>query len=166
MGQGVQGFTLNKEGGDFILTHPDMRIPERGCLYALNEGSSLEWDPRVAEWLKRLKLGEGKGDRPHRCAYVGAMVADVHRVLVEGGVYGYPGTPGAPNGKIRLLYEANPMSMLIEQAGGMSTTGTERIRDVVPTDIHQRVPIFIGSKDDIQDLIRLLRDEEEEEEGE
>ena len=67
MGQGVQGFTLNKEGGDFILTHPDMRIPERGCLYALNEGSSFDWDPRVFEWLKRLKLGEGEGNRPHRC---------------------------------------------------------------------------------------------------
>lgn len=92
------------------------------------------------------------------CAYVGAMVADVHRVLVEGGVYGYPGTPKAPSGKIRLLYEANPMSMLIEQAGGLSTTGTQRILDLVPTDIHQRVPIFIGSADDIQDLVDLLRD--------
>ncbi len=158
LGHGVHGFTLAKPGGDFILTHPNMRIPTRGVMYAINEGPSLQWEPRVAEYVRRLKVGEGPGNQPHRTAYVGAMVADVHRVLVEGGVYAYPGTPQSPNGKIRLLYEANPMSMLIEQAGGLSTTGTERILDIKPTGIHQRVPIFIGSKDDIKDLQALLKE--------
>jgi len=157
-GQGVHGFTLNKPGGDFILTHPNMRIPARGQLYAINEGSSHLWEPKVAEYVRRLKVGEGEGNLPHRTAYVGAMVADVHRVLVEGGVYAYPGTVDAPNGKIRLLYEANPMSMLVEQAGGLSTTGRDRILDLKPTGIHQRVPIFIGSKEDIKDLQALLKE--------
>lgn len=158
LGQGVHGFTLAKPGGDFVLTHPDMRIPDRGRLYAINEGPSLQWDPRIAEYVRRLKLGEGAGNVPHRTAYVGAMVADVHRVLVEGGVYAYPGTESAPSGKIRLLYEANPMSMLVEQAGGLSTTGTARILDLRPSSVHQRVPIFIGSKEDIQDLQALLKE--------
>jgi len=158
LGQGVHGFTLAKPGGDFVLTHPDMRIPDRGRLYAINEGPSLQWDPRITEYVRRLKLGEGAGNVPHRTAYVGAMVADVHRVLVEGGVYAYPGTESAPSGKIRLLYEANPMSMLVEQAGGLSTTGTARILDLRPSSVHQRVPIFIGSKKDIQDLQELLKE--------
>jgi fructose-1,6-bisphosphatase I len=165
LGHGVHAFTLD-ESGEFILTQRDMRIPEAGKIYSFNEGNSLDWDPRLLEYLRKLKTGTGMAGRRYDASYIGALVADVHRIITMGGVYGYPGTDKTPNGKIRLLYEANPISMLVEQAGGMGSTGFRRILDIVPESVHQRVPTFIGSVQDIEELCSHLAGLEPHQSGE
>jgi len=151
VGTGVHGFMLDPSIGEFVLTDPDMKIKERGKIYSLNEGYANLWDPAVKEFVA-LKKEKKAGAR-----YIGSMVADVHRTIKYGGIFMYPATSDSPNGKLRLLYECNPMAFIVEQAGGLATTGKTPILDVVPSKIHQRVPIFLGSKGDVQDIIDLYK---------
>jgi fructose-1,6-bisphosphatase I len=150
-GLGVNGFTLDPSLGEFILSHKNIRIPRKGKIYSINEANSLEWDAPTTKWIEGMKKKKASA------RYVGAMVGDIHRTLLYGGVFAYPPDRKNPNGKLRLLYECNPISFLIEQAGGKSTTGNGRVLDVVPTSLHQRVPIFCGSADDITEIDELYK---------
>jgi len=150
-GNGVNGFTLDTSIGEFILTHRDMKIPKKGKTYSCNEGNSLRYDEPTKEFLHHCK------ESGYSLRYAGSMVGDVHRTLLYGGIFMYPGDIKSPNGKLRLLYECNPMAMLVEQAGGKATTGTQRILDIVPTALHQRVPIFLGSPDDVTEVEELYK---------
>ncbi|KAG8963466.1 Fructose-1,6-bisphosphatase [Tulasnella sp. 408] len=162
-GQGVNGYTLDNALGEFILTHPDVRnlfdikIPQRGKIYSFNEGNSMYFHEPVIKYLESIKYPKN-GKAPYSARYIGSMVADVHRTLLYGGIFGYPNDKKSKNGKLRMLYEAFPMAMLTEQAGGVATTGTQRILDIVPTEIHQRCPVFLGSKDDVEDLQSFFKD--------
>lgn len=144
-GVGVNGFQLDPTLGDFILTHPNLKIPKEGTIYSVNEGSSSSWDKPSKEFLKWLKQSETETGVFRSSRYVGTMVADVHRTLLYGGVFCYPGSSKNPNGKLRLLYECNPMAFIIEQAGGKATTGKDRVLDLVPKSLHQRAPLYLGS---------------------
>lgn len=152
---GVNGFMLDPSIGEFILTEADMKIKPRGKIYSINEGYTALWDEATKEYIESKKFP--KSGKPYGSRYVGSMVADLHRTLVYGGIFLYPATKDSPNGKLRLLYECSPMAYIIEKAGGTATTGKERVLDILPTSIHQRVPIFIGSKDDVQDVIDLYK---------
>ena len=156
MGKGVDGFTLDPDRKEFLGTHPDMRIPSHGPLICTNEANYREYSAPVQHYLKQVKqrgVSDGKGGFiKAQGRYVGALVADLHNVLINGGVYMYPATKSNPNGKIRLMYESNPMGMIIEQAGGAASTGTAKILDIQPTEIHQRVPTFLGSVQNIFEL--------------
>ncbi|XP_042238819.1 fructose-1,6-bisphosphatase 1-like isoform X2 [Homarus americanus] len=150
-GNGVNGFMLDPSIGEFVLTDPNMQVKEQGKIYSLNEGYANLWDPAVSEYVREKKAKKA-GAR-----YIGSMVADVHRTIKYGGIFMYPATTDSPKGKLRLLYECNPMAFLVEQAGGKATTGKMRVLDVVPTDIHQRIPIFLGSAGDVQEIIDLYK---------
>jgi fructose-1,6-bisphosphatase I len=157
-GQGVDGFTLDPSIGEFLLSHPGMRIPEKGPCYSVNEGHSSKWDAATHEFVRRLKSGEGPSKRPYSLRYVGSLVSDVHRTLLRGGIFLYPAIrkpSGKWKSKLRLLYEANPMAFLVEQAGGKAISGKERILDIAPTDLHQTVPLIIGSRLEV-DLYETL----------
>jgi len=156
-GSGVNGYTLDAALGEFILTHPDIKIPSRGKIYSFNEGNSMYFHPPVINYLKSIKY-PASGKTPYSARYIGSMVADVHRTLLYGGIFGYPDDKKSKKGKLRLLYEAFPMAFLVEQAGGIATTGTQRILDIVPTGIHDRCSVFLGSKDDVQDLVKFYQD--------
>ncbi|KGB74659.3 fructose-1 [Cryptococcus deuterogattii R265] len=149
-GNGVDGFTLDESLGEFILTHPSIKIPSRGKIYSFNEGNSLHFHPPTNDYLNSIKYPEN--GKPYSARYIGSMVADVHRTLLYGGIFGYPDDKKSKDGKLRMLYEAFPMSFLTEQAGGVATTGSQRILDIVPTSIHGRCPVFLGSKEDVEDL--------------
>lgn len=151
VGTGVNSFMLDPAIGEFLLIDRNMKIKPRGKTYSLNEGYEGSWPEPVAKYIKSLKYPPG-GKAPYGARYVGSMVADVHRTLKYGGIFGYPSSTDAPNGKLRLLYECIPMAFIIEQAGGAATTGTMDVLDVQPTSIHQRIPIFLGSKDDVEDF--------------
>lgn len=155
-GNGVNGFTLDNGLGEFILTHPDIKIPERGKIYSFNEGNSMYFHQPVIDYLNGIKYPSQEHGKksPYSARYIGSMVADVHRTLLYGGIFGYPDDKKSKNGKLRMLYEAFPMAYLTEQAGGMATTGTKRILDIHPTEIHARCPVFLGSKEDVKDLIK------------
>jgi len=153
-GCGVHGFMLDPAIGEFILTDPNMSVPPRGKIYSINEGYAATWDDAVKEYVeskKNPKTGKAYGAR-----YIGSMVADVHRTLKYGGIFMYPATKDAPNGKLRLLYECNPMSFIMEQAGGVSSDGKIPILDIEPKSIHERSPIFLGSKDDVADVLQII----------
>ncbi|OCH85308.1 fructose-1,6-bisphosphatase [Obba rivulosa] len=156
-GNGVNGYTLDAALGEFILTHPNIKIPPRGKIYSFNEGNSMYFHPPVVSYLNSIKYPPA-GKAPYSARYIGSMVADVHRTLLYGGIFGYPDDKKSKSGKLRLLYEAFPMAFLTEQAGGLATTGTKRILDIVPTNIHERCPVFLGSKDDVLDLIRFYKE--------
>ncbi|MEW5985485.1 MAG: class 1 fructose-bisphosphatase [Chloroflexota bacterium] len=145
-GQGVHGFTLDPEIGEFLLSHPDIQVPEPPAYYSVNHAYYRRWTPPVQKFVRWLQGSEG-ADSPHISErYIGSLVADFHRNLLRGGIYMYPGEVGKPQGKLRLLYEANPLAFLIEQAGGMATDGRQPILDIVPANLHQRVPLFIGNR--------------------
>ncbi|XP_020105545.1 fructose-1,6-bisphosphatase, cytosolic [Ananas comosus] len=150
-GSGVNGFTLDPSLGEFILTHPDIKIPKRGKVYSVNEGNAKNWDGPTAKFVEKCKYPQD-GSPPKSLRYIGSMVADVHRTLLYGGIFMYPADKKSPNGKLRVLYEVFPMSFLIEQAGGQAFTGKQRALDLVPTKIHQRSPIFLGSYDDVEEI--------------
>ena len=135
--------------GEFILTHEAVRCPVNGSIYSINEGNASQWDATTTAYVAQCKA-KGKSAR-----YVGSMVADVHRTLLYGGVFMYPGTTKAPDGKLRLLYECAPMAFLMEKAGGAASTGSERILDLLPKTIHERRPIFLGSKTDVDAIDAL-----------
>ena len=144
IGQGVHSFTLDPSLGEFILTEENITIPSHGAVYSVNEGNFWQWDESFREYIRYVHRTEG-----YTARYGGAMVGDIHRVLIQGGVFLYPGTEQKPEGKLRLLYESAPLAFLIEQAGGRASTGTQEIMDVVPEKLHQRTPLIIGSKDDV-----------------
>ncbi len=154
-GQGVHGFTLDPNIGEFFLSHPDIRCPRRGSTYSVNEGNWSRWTPEVQKWNQWIKAESE--DRPYGHRYVGSLVADAHRTLMKGGIFAYPADSKSQQGKLRLLYEANPMAYLFEQAGGAATDGTDSILDIVPTDLHQRVPLVLGSREDVAVFGEFMR---------
>jgi len=149
-GQGVHGFTLDAGLGEFVLSHPNIRMPERGPYYSVNDSSSASWQPYVREYIEYLKQAKKRGEPSYSARYIGSLAADFHRTLLTGGVFLYPGSVDKPRGKLRLLYEAAPLALVAEQAGGLATTGEERILDVEPTVIHERVPLIIGSRHEVE----------------
>ncbi|BAU02054.1 hypothetical protein VIGAN_11146800 [Vigna angularis var. angularis] len=161
-GAGVNGFTLDPSLGEFILTHPGIKIPNKGKIYSVNEGNAKHWDGPTAAYVERCKFPED-GSSPKSLRYIGSMVADVHRTLLYGGIFLYPGDKKNPNGKLRVLYEVFPMSFLVEQAGGQSFTGKERALDLIPTKLHERSPVFLGSYDDVEEIKALYAAEAKEE---
>ncbi|CAB9526520.1 Fructose-1,6-bisphosphatase class 1 [Seminavis robusta] len=152
LGDGTHGFTLDETIGEFVLTHPSIQIPQQGSIYSFNEGNRWEWDQPIQDYIMDIQTGMGKQQNKYKARYVGSMVADVHRTLMYGGIFGYPADRTSLNGKLRLLYEAAPMAFLLEQAGGRASTGTRPIMDVLPTDVHARVPVILGSPDDVKEL--------------
>lgn len=151
-GNGVHGFTLDPLIGEFIMTHPNLKIPEVGKIYSFNEGNNDLWSKEVKDYIQSLKDPSKWNGKPYSSRYIGSLVGDFHRTLLYGGIYGYPGASNAKNGKLRLLYECAPMSFIAEQAGGLGSTGTERVLDILPKEVHQRVPLFIGSKKEVEYL--------------
>ena len=149
VGQGVHGFTLEPSIGEYLLSHENIRILKKGKVYAANEGNYHRLPAGTRKYLDYVKEPDKASGRPYSGRYSGCLVADVHRILLGGGIYLYPGEIDKPEGKLRLLYEANPLAMVVEQAGGKATTGTQRILDVEPKALHQRVPLIIGSADDV-----------------
>jgi fructose-1,6-bisphosphatase I len=155
-GHGVNGFTLEPSIGEFCLSHPDMKIPDDGAIYSINEGN-LNISPKgVQEYVAWCKELDKKTNRPYSARYIGSLVADFHRNLIKGGIYIYPGTEKSPDGKLRLMYESNPLAFIVEQAGGSASFGTGRILDLQPKELHQRTPLFIGSKNMVEKAINLL----------
>jgi len=152
VGTGVYGFTLDPLVGEFVLTHPNVKIPEKGKIYSFNEGNYDLWAPHIKEYIDSLKKPENWGGKPYSSRYIGSLVGDFHRTMLYGGIYGYPSDRKSKNGKLRLLYECAPMSFIAEQAGGSGSTGTMPVLDVHPEKVHQRVPLFIGSKKEVEYL--------------
>jgi fructose-1,6-bisphosphatase I len=143
-GHGVNGFTLNPAIGTYYLSHPNMKFPETGSIYSVNEGNYVHFPQGVKDYIKYCQ--EEEGDRPYTSRYIGSLVSDFHRNMIKGGIYFYPSTAKDPQGKLRLLYECNPMAFIAEQAGAKASDGFNRIMDIEPTELHQRVPFFCGSK--------------------
>ncbi len=157
VGQGVHGFTLDPGIGEYIVSHEQIRIPDRGRIYATNEGNYHKWAVGTQKYVDYLKLTDTATGRPYSGRYSGCLVADVHRLLLDGGLYLYPGELARPEGKIRLLYEANPLAWVVEQAGGKASTGAMRILDVEAKQLHQRVPLIIGSANDVRDAEEFIQ---------
>jgi fructose-1,6-bisphosphatase I len=155
-GDGVHGFTLDPSVGEFFLSHPDIRMPERGKTYSINEGNEAVWDDKVRDWVRWLKTPDKALGHPYSGRYIGTLVADFHRTLLKGGIFAYPADTKNASGKLRLLYEAAPMAMLAKHAGGLASTGIVPILEVVPERLHQRVPLYIGSKLDVEDVVARL----------
>jgi fructose-1,6-bisphosphatase I len=151
-GHGVNGFTLEPSIGEFCLSHEQMQIPQNGSIYSINEGNLMSCSLGVQEYIQWCKQTEKTTGRPYSARYIGSLVADVHRNMIKGGVYIYPGTIKNPQGKLRLQYECNPLAFIVEQAGGKASDGIRRIMDIQPKDLHQRVPLFIGSKSMVEQI--------------
>jgi len=153
-GHGVNGFTLDPSLGEFLLSHADIKIPQRGKIYSINEGNINKWDEGTRLYVEHVKKDAKEDGRPYSLRYIGSLVADFHRNLLKGGIFLYPG----PKGKLRLLYEASPLAMIVEQAGGSASTGNRRILDIQPTDLHERVPLIIGSTEDVELYEKFCRE--------
>ncbi len=149
-GQGVHGFTYDPTIGEFLLSHENIKTPKRGKIYSMNEGYYRYFFDGIKKYIKYLQQEDKASGRPYSARYIGSLVADFHRNLLYGGVFIYPRTKKAPEGKLRLLYEANPLAFICEQAGGRATDGYTRILDIVPEKLHQRIPLFIGSEEDVR----------------
>jgi len=148
-GKGVHGFTLDPSVGEFLLSHENMQIPKKSKTYSINEGNYSKWSDGIKKYIEYVKQNDKETSRPYSSRYVGSLVADFHRNLLYGGIFIYPADEKNKNGKLRLMYEANPLSMIVEQAGGRSTNGKKRILDLQPNNLHQRTPLFIGSEEDV-----------------
>jgi len=157
-GHGVHGFTCDPSLGVFYLSHENMRIPSDGVIYSINEGNYLKFPTGVKKYLKYCQEIDPASKRPYTSRYIGSLVSDFHRNLLKGGIYIYPSTASAPKGKLRLLYECNPMAFLIEQAGGKASDGFNRIMDIQPTELHQRVPFFCGSQNMVETVEAMMRE--------
>lgn len=159
-GEGVHGFTLDPSVGEFYLSHPEIRIPERSKYFSVNEGNYSYWDDNMRRYINHLKEQDKGSGRPYSSRYIGSLVADFHRNLISGGIFLYPRdnkNPEKPSGKLRLLYEAAPLAFIVEQAGGRAITGDGReIMDIEPEELHQRVPLIIGSRHDIDEAEAFL----------
>jgi len=157
-GQGVHGFTLDPTIGEFLLSHPDIRCPEVGQYYSVNESHWNKWAPGVQRAVAAFKNGDAGRVEAKNARYIGSLVADIHRNLMSGGVFLYPADTNAPSGKLRLLYEAAPLALVVEQAGGAAIDGTNDILDLTPTELHQRTPLIIGSKRDVDFARSVIAD--------
>jgi len=157
-GDGVNGFTLNPAIGSFYLSHPNMKFPEDGTLYSVNEGNYIHFPRGIKNYIKYCQMEEG--DRPYTSRYIGSLVSDFHRNMIKGGIYMYPKSSQNPNGKLRLLYECNPMAFLAEQANGKASDGFTPTMDVQPTELHQRVPFICGSKNMVEKAEEFMRNAE------
>jgi fructose-1,6-bisphosphatase I len=154
-GKGVNGFTLDPAVGEFFLSHPDMKMPEEGRLYSINEGNLQDFNPALRAYLDYCQSDKNQTGKPYSGRYIGSLVADFHRNLIKGGIYIYPTVPSAPQGRLRLLYECNPLAFIAEQAGGLATDGQQRILDIKPNQLHQRVGFYIGSKKMVEKAMGL-----------
>ncbi|MEM1124536.1 MAG: class 1 fructose-bisphosphatase, partial [Bacteroidota bacterium] len=156
-GKGVNGFTYDPSIGVFYLSHPNMQIPKNGNIYSVNEGNYAYFSEAIKGYLEYGKSVDAATNRPYTSRYIGSMIADLHRTFLKGGIYMYPDSKKAPNGKLRLLYECNPMAFLIEQAGGLASNGQQAILDIAPNEIHQRTPFYGGSSEMVETLERTIR---------
>jgi fructose-1,6-bisphosphatase I len=154
IGRGVHAFTLDPSLGEFILSSENIRVPEHGAIYSVNEGNFWQWDEPIRDYIRYVHRHEG-----YTARYSGALVGDFHRILFQGGVFLYPGTLKKPEGKLRLLYETAPLAFLIEQAGGRASTGTEELLDVIPDKLHARTPLVIGSREDVTLVESFIQEE-------
>jgi len=159
-GAGVHGFTLDPAFGEFILSHSNIQTPKKSKIYSINEGNYLYWHPGLKKYIKYLQDEDKDTNRPYSARYIGSMVADIHRNLLYGGIFMYPSDSRNPNGKLRLQYECNPMAFIVEQAGGRATNGKKRIMEIQPEKLHQRVPIFIGSEEDVKMVEKFIAEAE------
>ena len=157
-GRGVNGFTLDPSIGEFCLSHPNMKMPETGRIYAMNEGNVNICESGIKEYIETYCQQTLPGaKRPYSGRYIGSLVADFHRNLIKGGIYIYPDTTTDPEGKLRLLYECNPLAFIAEQAGGLATTGRARVLSIKPERLHQRIPFFVGSKQMVEEAMSFLK---------
>ena len=154
-GDGVNGFTLNPAIGTFYLSHPNMQFPINGRIYSVNEGNYIHFPQGIKDYIKYCQMEEG--DRPYTSRYIGSLVSDFHRNMIKGGIYLYPKSSKNSAGKLRLLYECNPMAFLAEQANGKATNGVQRILDIQPTELHQRVPFICGSTNMVEDVEAFIK---------
>lgn len=155
-GNGVNGFTLMPQIGEFCLSHPDIKIPNDGTILSVNEGNYLSFTGGVKQYIKYTQEQDPKSKRPYTSRYIGSLVADFHRNLIKGGIYMYPSTPDSNKGKLRLLYECNPLAFIVEQAGGKATDGKSRIMELELEDIHDRTPLFIGSVNMVDKVLKFI----------
>ena len=156
--RGVNGFTLDPSIGEFCLSHPDIKCPADGKIYSVNHGNYFRYSEGVRDYITLCQNKNKSNGGPYTQRYIGSMVADVHRNLIKGGLFMYPGTTDKPKGKLRLLYESNPFAFIVETAGGVATNGEIPILDVVPSELHQRTPLFVGSKDMMAELASCMAD--------
>jgi len=154
-GQGAHAFTLDPDSGEFLLSHHSIRTPARGKVYSVNEGNYGGWDSGVQRYIDHLKQPDSA--HPYSARYIGSLVADFHRNLLKGGVFLYPAHASAPEGKLRLLYEASPLAFIVEQAGGLASTGASRVLDLQPTHLHQKTPLIIGSREDVEEAEAFIQ---------
>jgi len=155
-GDGVNGFTLNPAIGTFYLSHPDMKFPKDGTIYSVNEGNYIHFPLGIKKYIKYCQ--EEENDRPYTSRYIGSLVSDFHRNMIKGGIYMYPKSSKNLNGKLRLLYECNPMAFIAEQSNGRASDGFTRILDIEPTELHQRVPFICGSKNMVEKAEKFMRE--------
>lgn len=158
-GKGVHGFTLDPSVGEFLLSYSDMKIPKKSKTYSVNEGNYSKWSMGMQKYIDYVKQSDKETGRPYSSRYVGSLVADFHRNLLYGGIFIYPADEKNKNGKLRLMYEANPLAFIVEQAGGIATDGKNRILEIVPGSLHQRTPLFIGSPEDVTMAMKFLSEE-------
>ena len=159
-GNDVHGFTLDPAFGEFILSHKNIQTPKKSKIYSINEGNYLYLHPGLKKYIKYLQEEDEQTGRPYTGRYIGSMIADFHRNLLYGGIFMYPADSRNPNGKLRLMYECNPVAFIIEQAGGKAIDGKQRILDIKPENLHQRVPIFVGSEEDVNMVEKFLKESE------
>lgn len=155
-GNGVNGFTFDPGIGVFVLSHPEMTFPEKGKIYSMNEGNFFRSSKGVQDYIKYAQTIDETTNRPYTGRYIGSLVADFHRNIIKGGIYMYPATDISPNGKLRLMYECNPLAFLAEQAGGKASDGRNRIMEIEPTDLHQRAPYFVGNTSMVEKIEELI----------
>ena len=160
--RGANGFTLDPAIGEFCLSHPDIQCPASGKIYSVNHGNFFKYEKPVQDYITCCQKKTADTGGPYTNRYIGSMVADVHRTLIKGGIFMYPGTTGKPAGKLRLMYECNPFAFIVEVAGGKATNGVQRILDIQPEHLHQRTPIFIGSENMVQECLSYLKTEDRE----
>lgn len=160
-GLGVTTFTLDPSIGEFILAVDGYKLPKHGSIYSINEGSYNSWDDGLKKYIKYCQEEDAEANRPYKARYIGSMVADLHRTLVKGGIFIYPASKKYPSGKLRLMYECNPLSFIIEQAGGLAIDGHQRIMEIKPKSIHQRTPIYIGSAENVKKVRSFLENNRE-----
>lgn len=155
-GDGVHGFTFEPSIGEFMLSHPDIRTPQRGRIYSANEGNYRSWPEGIKRYVDWLKMEDAPSGRPYSGRYIGSLVADFHRNLLYGGIFIYPGTSKNPRGKLRVLYEGAPLAFIAEQAGGAASDGQRRVMDITPGSLHERTPLYLGSADDVRECVEFI----------
>lgn len=153
-GYGVNGFTFDPTIGSFFLSHPNIRIPQAGAIYSINEGNYPHFEQNIKEYLAFAKGDDADSNRPYSARYIGSLVSDIHRNMLKGGIYLYPATTKKPSGKLRLLYECNPIAFLVEESGGLATDGVKNVLDIKPKELHQRCPFYAGSREMVERAMR------------